>query len=64
MAQNSQNQNQRRYQCSICNELFSYPMMPWRVYDADSNALLFSAPSLEEAERWARKNCYRLVTCI
>jgi hypothetical protein len=46
--------------------------MPWRVYETEinehgvavSNALLFAASFREEAERWARENCRRVVTCV
>lgn len=78
MTQNKTPQNpvqtpRKRYEiCSICNESFSYPEMPYRVYSVEQTEhglaadgiAIYASASLREAERWANENCRHIVTCI
>jgi hypothetical protein len=69
----AQTKTQKRYEmCSICHEPFSYPEMPYRVYEvyeteygvASSGRELYASSESNDAERWAAENCRRIVTCV
>jgi len=73
MTQNKTPQKtQKRYEmCSICNELFSYPEMPYRVYSVEqtehglaADGEIYAAATSDEVETWVKENCVRVVTCI